>query len=255
MNKSLSSNSVGFFQMSKLCCIPVTLLFEAMLGMRHQVLDLQMSLSLVLVVVGMVFVTVHDVSIEPIGLFWASCSVICTSLAQIYFGQMQKVADLDTPQLLFYTSPFLTVGAFASVPLFESTEDLFNTVITKPLALDVLSSCGVSFVLNLSNYYVLAWTTPLSYMLIGYLKTILVFVTGTIYFDDMPSQRVLFGMALTIVGMILYGNSKYRQQQQSQLKSISSSSLDLDNELISGGGESPRPLLPLSRSEQDFDQA
>jgi drug/metabolite transporter (DMT)-like permease len=212
MNKSLASNSVGFFQVSKLCCIPVTLALEQVLGLRHQVLDLEMIISLVLVIVGMVFVSVHDVSIQPIGLFWAVCSVLSTSLAQIYFGRMQKLAELDTPQLLFYTSPFLTVGAFASVPLFESTQDLFNTVLTKHLTVDILSSCGVSFVLNLSNYYVLSWTTPLTYMMIGYLKTILIFAFGILFFDSLPSERVMCGMALTVVGMILYGNAKYRQQ-------------------------------------------
>jgi drug/metabolite transporter (DMT)-like permease len=241
MNKSLASNSVGFFQMSKLCCIPVTLLLEHALGIRHQVLDIEMMVSLTLVVVGMVFVTVHDVTIQPIGLFWASCSVLSTSLAQIYFSQMQKLADLDTPQLLFYTSPFLTIGAFASVPLFESTEDLFNTVITKPLAVDILSSCGVSFILNLSNYYVLAWTTPLSYMIIGYLKTILVFVTGILFFDNLPSERVLCGMTLTVVGMILYSNAKYRQQQKKSVAAV------VVAEPIKDADDETEPLKPVGK--------
>jgi len=84
MNFNLAANSVGFYQISKLSCIPVTLLLETLLGRRQQALTLRMSLSLASVIFGMAMVAVNEVSINALGCWWACCAVVTTSLAQVH---------------------------------------------------------------------------------------------------------------------------------------------------------------------------
>ena len=228
--------------MSKLCCIPFTLALEKLLGRSQQILDFQMVVSLMLVFSGMVLVTVHDISVHPLGIFWAFCSVACTSMAQVQFAPLRSVVNLDAPQLLFFTSPLLTIGAFASIPLFEDLPDLLATSLRYELVRDVIGSCIVSFGLNLSNIYVLSHSTPLTYMILGNMKTILVFVTGILLFDQWPSLRTFVGIVLTVSGAILYGYIKYQhtlktthqhqhqhqKQHQQQLQSMPSKVFDED---------------------------
>ena len=57
MNLNLAHNSVAFYQVSKLCCIPVTLFIESIFGMRKQQLTVMLVLSLLLIMGGMALVS------------------------------------------------------------------------------------------------------------------------------------------------------------------------------------------------------
>lgn len=152
MNFNLASNSVGFYQISKLACIPVTLLLETALDRRQQILTFRMVISLVSIMIGMSLVAVNEIQFNYEGFIWASCGVICSSCAQIFFSPLQKQLNLDALQMLFHLSPFLTVGSFATIPLFENTTELLDFKIDKNVIVDIGISCFMAVLLNTSNY-------------------------------------------------------------------------------------------------------
>lgn len=67
MNLSLAANSVGFYQLAKLSTIPCILVLETILQVRQQSLTLPMILSLLFILLGIGFHTVHDVSFNWLG--------------------------------------------------------------------------------------------------------------------------------------------------------------------------------------------
>ncbi len=119
MNLNLANNSVGFYQPSKLASIPCTLLIETILNVRQQELTLAMASSLLLISLGLAIFIVNDIQLNFIGFFWAVLAVLSTSLAQVWFSPLQRDLKLNSIQLLFHTSPVLTLGSFIIIPLFE----------------------------------------------------------------------------------------------------------------------------------------
>jgi len=214
MNFNLAENSVGFYQISKLLCIPVTLLLEWTMNQRRQKITIFLLLSLVMIIAGVICVVVNDVKYTDLGLIWALFGIICTSLAQIYFSPLQKQLELNSIQLLFHTSPWLTFGSFIITPLFDHTNKLMQINITFQLLIDLLLSSILAFVLNISNYLVLSVSFPITYQVLGHIKTIFIFAGGIIFYDQVPSSKAIFGIIVTLIGVILYSEDNRRQQQE-----------------------------------------
>jgi hypothetical protein len=80
MNVSLMWNSVGFYQIAKLCMIPASCLLEVVLDRVHYSRDTRLSIAVVLA--GVAVCTVTDVSVNARGLVAAVVAVWSTALQQ-----------------------------------------------------------------------------------------------------------------------------------------------------------------------------
>ena len=212
MNLNLATNSVGFYQISKLACIPMTLAIESYLGMSQQMLTPVLLLSLSALLAGMALVAVTDISTSAVGFLWAFLGSLSTSVAQVLFGPLQRGLQLDPLQLLFHTTPWLTLGAFLSVPLTEDVREMADHTVSCAVVLDLLASCACAILLNMTNYMVLSTTSPLTYQVIGHIKTIAIISFGMVFYDEGPSSKMLLGIALAVLGVVLY-TEENRQQQ------------------------------------------
>ena len=212
MNFNLAANSVGFYQISKLSCIPVTLFLETLLGRRQQILTLRMMFSLVAIIIGMGLVAINEVSINAVGCLWAACAVCTSSLAQIFFAPLQKELGLNALQMMFHLSPIMTIGSLLTIPMFEDVTALYDFDVKLTLVVDVVVSCFMALASNLTNFLVLGWSSPLTYQVIGHLKTIMILISGIFLYDSIPSGKSIAGMALAMVGVIAYTEENRRQQ-------------------------------------------
>lgn len=221
MNLNLAHNSVGFYQMSKLACIPFTLFVESVFNVRQQKLTVFMTLSLGLILVGVTIFAVYDLTLNFYGCIWAALAIVSTSLAQVFFAPLQRELKLNALQLLLHTSPILTFGSFASIPLFETWAEIIKTKITYHLVVLICVSCFCAFFLNVTNYLVLQSTSPVSYLVIGHVKTILVIILGGIVFDNaIFSFRVVVGIFVALVGVLLFSYENHRQQQERNIENL-----------------------------------
>ena len=247
MNYCLSFSSVGFYQVIKLFCIPLALFFEYILGMQQEILTLKLIFSLLLILAGMAMIIREEVSANFTGILWGLCGIITTALSQVYFSPLKKGLGLDAFQLLLHTSPWLTFGSFISVPVFENTDALLNYDLTSSAILGVLLTCLVAVGYNVTNYVVLGELSPLTYNIIGHVKTILIVSVGSLMFNTLPSMAMLVGMTVAIVGVLLYTNEKEAQQEAKKgalpytaLSSTDLTSLPSSEKLIS-------PKLPIAK--------
>ncbi len=204
MNYCLAESSIGFYQVSKLVCIPTILLFERLRGVQHQTLTVSLVGSLGLVLVGMCLVVQNEIVVNMKGVIWGLLGVITTSLSQIFFGPLQKELGLDSIQLLYHTSPWLVIGSVAIMPLFEDTVGLISFKHEKSSSTMLVMSCAISVIFNVSNYQLLSCTSPLTYTIIGHIKTLIVILIGSYFFPTTINHEMYLGIGIAFVGAVVY---------------------------------------------------
>lgn len=68
---------------------------------------------------GVGYATVYDVNLNLVGFVFASCAVIFTALAQIFTNTYQKSLDCNALQLLYHTSPYISIGMLVMSVFFD----------------------------------------------------------------------------------------------------------------------------------------
>ncbi|KAG1334103.1 UDP-rhamnose/UDP-galactose transporter 6 [Cocos nucifera] len=209
MNVSLMWNSVGFYQIAKLCMIPVSCLLEVLFDKIRYSRDTK--LSIVVVLIGVAVCTVTDVSVNTRGLIAAMIAVWSTSLQQYYVHFLQRKYSLGSFNLLGHTAPaqaasLLIVGPFLDYWMTNKRVDKFDYNVTAVFF--IILSCTIAVGTNLSQFICIGRFTAVSFQVLGHMKTILVLVLGFIFFGkEGLNLHVVLGMILAIVGMIWYGSS------------------------------------------------
>lgn len=79
----------------------------------------------------------------------------------------------------------------------------------------IVLSCLISISVNFSTFLVIGKTSPVTYQVLGHLKTCLVLGFGYSLLRDPFSWRNIFGIMVALVGMILYS---YYCAQENQAK-------------------------------------
>lgn len=202
MNLNLAHNSVGFYQLSKLVCIPVIITVEYLLyGKFPSVANI---IAVTAIALGVAAVGITDVMVDLTGLLVAGVAVLVTSIGQILCSQYQKELECDPMQLLYSTCPLVTVGLLGAIPIFHDVEALMHTRLSPKLLAHVMLSCVCALGINTTNYMVLGKTSALTYQVLGHFKTILVLCVGAILFKYPYESRLLAGTIFALGGVVAY---------------------------------------------------
>lgn len=204
MNYCLAHSSVGFYQISKIACIPFTLIIESIFGLRQQSLSAGLLWSLFVIIVGMLLVIREEVTFDSTGLIWGLFGIITTSAAQVFFAPLQRELQLNSLQLLFHTSPWLSFGSMFIIPLFENTPAFYSYIFPTNIFYWLALSCFLAAMFNVSNYQLLSMVSPLTYTVIGHFKTVIIILAGSYLFQTLPSRLMSAGMLTAMAGLVLY---------------------------------------------------
>jgi solute carrier family 35, member E3 len=208
MNLNLSHNSIGFYQLSKLACIPVTLMIQ--LVVYGERVPKSVQLTLIPISFGVGYATVYDMDVNFLGTMYACAAVVATALAQIFTNTYQKSLDCNALQLLYHTSPLIAGGMLVLCPFFDDIDGLRRYMFTTPTLLRIALSCVFALGVNISNYLVLGKTSPLTYQVLGHMKTILIILLGFVMFGKKPEIRNVLGIFVAMLGVVAYTEVKRR---------------------------------------------
>lgn len=209
MNVSLMWNSVGFYQIAKLCMIPVSCFLEVIFDKVRYSRDTKLSILVVLI--GVAVCTITDVSVNVKGLIAATIAVWSTALQQYYVHFLQRKYSLGSFNLLGHTAPaqaasLLLLGPFVDYWLTKKRVDTFDYNMIAVFFITL--SCIIAIGTNLSQFICIGRFTAVSFQVLGHMKTILVLVLGFFLFGrEGLNLHVVLGMILAVVGMIWYGNA------------------------------------------------
>ncbi|KAI8030480.1 UDP-xylose transporter 3 [Camellia lanceoleosa] len=78
----------------------------------------------------------------------------------------------------------------------------------------IVLSCLISVSVNFSTFLVIGKTSPVTYQVLGHLKTCLVLAFGYVLLHDPFSWRNIFGIVIALVGMVLYSYYCTLESQQ-----------------------------------------
>ncbi|KAG9140992.1 hypothetical protein Leryth_012575 [Lithospermum erythrorhizon] len=215
LNLSLGFNSVGFYQMTKLAIIPCTVLLETLFFRKLFSRNIQLSLTMLLLGVGIA--TVTDLQLNILGSVLSLLAIGTTCVAQIMTNNIQKKFKVSSTQLLYQSCPYMALTLFTTGPFVDgllTNQNVFAFNYTPQVLAFIVLSCLISVSVNFSTFLVIGKTSPVTYQVLGHLKTCLVLAFGFILLHDPFRWRNILGILIAIFGMILYSYYCTRESQQ-----------------------------------------
>ncbi|KAL7127251.1 hypothetical protein ABFS83_14G243000 [Erythranthe nasuta] len=225
LNLSLGFNSIGFYQMTKLAIIPFTVLLETLFLKKQFSRKTKFSLSILLLGVGVASIT--DLQLNTVGSILSLLAIITTCVGQILTNTIQKKLNVSSTQLLYQSAPFQAAILFVSGPFLDQCLTNQNVFAYKysPIVLGfIVLSCLIAVFVNLSTFLVIGKTSPVTYQVLGHLKTCLVLGFGYTLLHDPFTTRNIVGILIAIVGMLLYSyfcTVETKRKQDGDVSSLS----------------------------------
>jgi len=103
--------------MTKLAIIPCTVILETLFFRKKFSRSIQMSLSVLLLGVGVA--TVTDLQLNAVGSILSLLAIITTCIAQIMTNTIQKKFKVSSTQLLYQSCPYQSLTLFLIGPFLD----------------------------------------------------------------------------------------------------------------------------------------
>ncbi|KAG2548431.1 hypothetical protein PVAP13_9KG184600 [Panicum virgatum] len=249
LNLCLGFNSVGFYQMTKLAIIPFTIVLETIFLNKKFSQSIKASLMVLLLGVGIASVT--DLQLNLLGSIIAALTIAATCVGQI------RRLKVSSTQLLYQSSPYQSAVLLVTGPFVDkllTKRDVFAFNYTVEVVAFIALSCSIAVCVNFSTFLVIGTTSPVTYQVLGHLKTCLVLSFGYIILRDPFSARNVAGILIAIFGMGLYSYYSVAESRKKTEAAISlpvaAQMIEKDSAPLLGAKGSPRPE---NKSEDSFD--
>ena len=233
MNFNLGANSIGFYQMSKLVCVPY-MVFHKMV-FKHQKFSTFELVSLFVLISGVALFSISDIEINLIGSIYAAAAIFCTVFNQMFTEEYQRDFQISGTELqLLIAPPEFALGCIASV-LFEATGEngFLSASISMNDCLLMLSTCIFAVGVNVSTFNLIGKTSSITYQVVGHFKTILLLVFGYIFFPSnwestFQMIKAYAGIVIALTGVILYNRAKSVAKKPSDTQTLLANANDID---------------------------
>lgn len=229
-NASNEANSVGFYQITKLLIIPTVIAIDR-LGGIWRTYSTQIVLSLFFTSLGVALATVTDFEVNVRGTVLSAMSIVATAKYQILQGAKQHEHRVSAMQITHSVSwPQTSIAFFAAFVLdvwhpwvkghmlLKSDGLLEFDLKNSSAPIWLLACCMIAVVMNISTYGLLGKTSPVTYQVLGQLKTCLIVGFGYLFFDvKAPFFWIAWrfsGVAIAVTGIVAYGYFKNSEQKR-----------------------------------------
>ncbi|CAB3385841.1 Hypothetical predicted protein [Cloeon dipterum] len=213
-NLSLQSNTIGTYQVAKVMTTPlIVVLQRCFYGKKF---SFPVLLTLIPITLGVIIVFFYDIQLNLLGTVYATLGVLVTSMYQIWVSEKQHSLQMDAMQLLYYQAPLSAALLMVLVPFLEPMSATWNRSWSSSDLGMVLSSGVVALFVNLSIYWLLGNTSPLTYNMVGHLKFCLTLLGGYLLFREPLTFNQTMGILLTIVGVSTYAHLKVTEDKRSK---------------------------------------
>ncbi|XP_030856157.1 solute carrier family 35 member E3 isoform X1 [Strongylocentrotus purpuratus] len=239
-NLSLQNNTVGTYQLAKAMTTPCILIIQT--AIYRKTYSTRVKLTLIPITMGVIVNSFYDVRFNVIGTVFATAGVLVTSVYQVWVGTKQREFQVNSMQLLFYQAPLSAFLLLFVIPFCEpiiGEGGLFSSWPPQVYGL-VLASCCVAFSVNLSIYWIIGNTSPITYNMVGHAKFCLTLLGGFFLFHEPLAFNQLGGVGLTLSGIVIYTHFKVQEQNQEETKTPAKTYESYDD----GFRQSRRNVLP-----------
>ncbi|KAL6261158.1 hypothetical protein P5V15_008684 [Pogonomyrmex californicus] len=166
-NLSLAHNTVGTYQVAKMLTTPCVIMMQMIFYRKR--FGILVKLTLIPITLGVIINFYYDIQFNIIGTIYATLGVLVTSLYQVMINRKQKEFQMDPMQLLFYQAPLSAVMLLIVVPILEPVGQTFTHNWSLLDIIMVILSGMVAFFVNLTSYWIIGKTSPLTYPYINFM--------------------------------------------------------------------------------------
>ncbi|ONM15874.1 Nucleotide/sugar transporter family protein [Zea mays] len=127
---------------------------------------------------------------------------------------IQKRLKVSSTQLLYQSAPYQAGILFATGPFVDqllTDRSVFAHKYSAPVLGFIVLSCLIAVSVNFSTFLVIGTTSPVTYQVLGHLKTCLVLSFGYTLLHDPFTLRNILGILIAIFGMALYSYFSVRE--------------------------------------------
>ncbi|XP_029426196.1 solute carrier family 35 member E3 isoform X2 [Nannospalax galili] len=186
-NLSLQNNTIGTYQLAKAMTTPVIIAIQTFCYQKSFSIRIQLTL---------------------IPITWV--------------GAKQHELQVNSMQLLYYQAPMSSAMLLVAVPFFEPVfgeGGIFGPWSVSAL-LVVLLSGVIAFMVNLSIYWIIGNTSPVTYNMFGHFKFCITLCGGYVLFKDPLSVNQGLGILCTLFGILAYTHFKLSEQEGSKSRLV-----------------------------------
>ena len=219
-NLSLKRNSVNFYQTCKLFTIPITVVLERLIG--HSAVNVPPNfkrlVALLLITIGMALSTGANFDTNFVGVLVGFGATVATALVIVSTAWLQKLHSLSSTQLLYNVAIVDGIILTTLGPLLDyhiSSRVLYTDYVwTLHSKCIFATSCAMAVCVNCVTFYLLGKISPLSYQVIGQVKTVTIYAIGYYFFDKRVSWRSNLGASLAMLGCVIYARLSLINERQ-----------------------------------------
>ncbi|XP_053321517.1 solute carrier family 35 member E3 [Spea bombifrons] len=219
-NLSLQNNTIGTYQLAKVMTTPVIIFIQSIWYKKS--FSFRIQLTLVPITLGVFLNSYYDVKFNMLGMVFAALGVLVTSLYQVWVGTKQQELQVNSMQLLYYQAPLSSAMLLSVVPFFEPVigeGGIFGPWSATALVMVIFSGI-IAFTVNLSIYWLIGNTSPVTYNMFGHFKFCITLLGGYILFKDPLSVNQGLGILCTLVGILAYTHFKLNEQEVTKSKLV-----------------------------------
>lgn len=217
-NLSLQTNTIGTYQLAKAMTTPVIIAIQTLWYQKS--FSTRIQLTLIPITLGVILNSYYDVKFNFLGMVFAALGVLVTSLYQVWVGAKQHELQVNSMQLLYYQAPMSSAMLLVAVPCFEPVfgeGGIFGPWSVSALLMVLLSGV-IAFMVNLSIYWIIGNTSPVTYNMFGHFKFCITLFGGCVLFKDPLSVNQGLGILCTLCGILAYTHFKLSEQEGSKSK-------------------------------------
>lgn len=226
MNLNIQLNSVGFYQLSKLCTIPCMVLYKFIF--QNQNTPMNILFSILILIIGLTMFTVNDVQFNLVGSIVAVIAVISTALYQTQTQTFQKTYQMSGTQLNHNIGiPQITIGLISSFLLeTHGPKSIFKHKFQQVELLMIMATGVLAILGNIIAFNLIGKAGPITYQVVGHVKTIMIFIFGLIFFPPNQSEtkdqkiKKIGGLCVAMVGVIIYTVFEMRNKNQNRIAQL-----------------------------------
>jgi len=221
MNYNLEFNSVGFYQMTKLLCVPLMVFIES--NWYGKTFSGKVKFSLVLVLLGVGIACITDLEVNTVGTILGALAVLSTTQFQIWQGSKAAQHKMSSIQITHAVSLPLAVicslcAFFVEMGVVSEKNVLEHQISGSDEIFLILLSCLLAISVNVCSFTLIGLGSAVTYQVIGHFKTALVLLGGLVLFPFQGSSLQLLnniiGIIVAMFGVVLYGYAKESEKNQ-----------------------------------------
>lgn len=208
-NLSLAFSTVTFYQVARILLTPTVATMDFVL--YNSILPRNAILALVPACLGVGMVSyfdslpTKDVNIKTtssLGVMFAFGGIFASSLYTVWIKNYQRKLQVSSMQLLFNQAPISAILLLYVIPFVDTFPPWTEVPVGRWLL--ILMSGVFAALINLSQFFIVGQTGPVSSTVVGHLKTCLIVALGWVTSGRSVGDWSVIGVFIAIGGIITY---------------------------------------------------